>query len=241
MAIDKTRIKKHIIDLIGANERNDDGSPKYSAVSGDEGVLIEAVDTALTYALRDIMKTVCQTDGHENRGEFVADAPVTHGQPLPAHYGSIGIPKITPYEDADFTITGVRKSAEEIDSYRRTLTVKGFGELFEVPHDQADEDNEPSELAGFYAQVTGDFYFSGFSCVVPMANFADSDYTKLLDSFEPVAMKRVFGYLRKDGMISDIFGDYWNQSEADLREIRGGAVEVPSFKPTVGMRDVGTK
>ncbi|HEX8637574.1 MAG TPA: hypothetical protein VF692_05895, partial [Pyrinomonadaceae bacterium] len=70
MAISKETIKKQIISLLDANERNVDGTRKYSLVSGDEGFISDEIDTAINYALRDIMRAVCETEGHSNRGAF---------------------------------------------------------------------------------------------------------------------------------------------------------------------------
>lgn len=240
--IDFTRIKKQIISLLSANERSGSGVLQYSTNLGDEGYLSGEIDTAIIYAQLDIMRTICETDGHPSRSAFVSDTPVNHAEQLPHHYGSPGVPLIIPFDGAEYVLPGTRKSYEQIISYRNNENARGLGGIYgDFAHDVAMDGGGASKLAGFFAIVENTFYFTGFSATLPLADFEENDGQDISDAFEPAIVRLALGNLAKDGTISEKYAFYAEQGLRDLAGIRTGAISVPNLKPTVGTRDIGTK
>ena len=235
-----TAIKEQIISLLNANQRTS-GNRVYSTTSGDSGFLGAEIDTAIVHAKLCVKQAICETDGHGLRSAFISNVTVAHGDPLPKHYGTPGVPIITPYDGAANTLRGVRKSYEEIDSYRRNpivLTQKLYGDL---NHDEQSEQGEASPIAGYYAFVEGHFYFTGFTAEIPLADFSESDGITLPDSTDSAVVFTALSKLAKDGTVSEKFGEWARMSAAELNMIRTGLMAVPSIKPTLGTRDRGTK
>ncbi len=240
--VDLIRVKKQVISLIGANERDAiSGLRVYSGNSGDEAFLSAEIDTAISYALLEVMAAVCGTDGSPLRGAFVTNTAVNHGEPLPQHYGTPGVPKITPFTGATFTISGVRKSVEEISSYRNNPIVFGSKRLYSDFNHNQNANGQASSLAGYYSIVEGVLYYTGQSAVIPLAVFDESSEDLLPDSVEPTIAALAVGNLAKDGTISEKFSEWFQRGEMQLNLIRNGEVPTPSVKPTIGARDRGTK
>lgn len=320
MSFSTSRIKKQIISLLDANERNISGVRIYSTTVGDEGFLSEEFDTAIAFACLEVMKAICESDSNPGRTDFISLVAVNHGAQIPFHYGPAGVPVITPFSptktvsDAELTINsttvtsataeftaedegkaitltkgiysmettidafideetieladpwtelsdtdvtleyavnhlpyakeGTRKSYEDVVSYRENPVIGAFGRLYgDGLHNEPNPENttQASPLAGFYAIVNERFYFTGYSAQIPLALFSESDYDKIPASYEATVMKLAFGYLAKDGTLSDKFSQYHNLGLHDLVAIRSGELTVPSIKPVYGARDKGTK
>lgn len=246
MAIDFLRVKRQIISLLNANATDANGFPLYSEALGDEGYLSGEIDTGIDYAAFAVMEAICSTDGHSLRSAFIRFAQCQNSMPLPIHYGTHGTPVITPFEFAGDKQKkqGVRKSVEEIASYRENPVVASMGNLYsEIDHDQPDGNgNGASPLSGFYAVVEGIFYFTGFSAVVPLAQILSiADKILIPDSKEAAIVHIAIGKLAKDGSISEKFSEHAQMGQMELNLIRTGESSAPSIKPTVGNRNTGTK
>lgn len=240
--LDSQRVKKQIISLLSANERNGTGVLQYSTNLGDEGYLSGEIDTAIIYAKLDVMRAICETDGHPSRSPFVSDTPVNHAEQLPMHYGSPGVPLITPFDGAEYVLPGTRKSYEQIISYRNNENAGGLGGIYgEFAHDVSIDGGGASKLAGYFAIVENVFYFTGFSAKLPLADFEENDGQDIPDAFEPSIVRLSLGNLAKDGTISEKYAFYAEQGLRDLASIRTGEISVPNLKPSVGTRDIGTK
>lgn len=241
--IDDVRVKQQIISLLNANERAIDGTRVYSLVSGDDGFIGSEIDTAVDYAKMNALRVLANEDSTLREG-FIRFVEVAHGTALPAHYGAHGVPRITPYDGAEakFIKEGVRKSVEEIASYRENPEVLATAKLYsDFDHDQSGDGGFPSPLAGFYSVVENVFYFTGVSAVVPLAQILDGDEDLIPAEVEPAICFLALGKLAKDGTISEKFAEWNALGIAELNLIRNGSSPAPSIKPTVGNRDRGTK
>lgn len=241
--IDNARTKKQILSLLNANERDTLGARLYSVNSGDEGFIGAEIDTAIEYA-KMLVKEALASDNSLHRGAFIVDTPVAHGTALPSHYGTHGIPKITPYLNAPASMvrTGTRKSVEEITSYRENSIILNSRKLYsDIDHDQPGYGDAPSSLAGFYSVVEDVLYFTGYSAVVPLAVITGASDAFIPAEKESVVQAIALGKLAKDGTVSEKFGEWMQMGNMELSLIRTGESAAPSIKPTVGSRDSGTK
>ena len=240
MAFNLDVVKKQVIAALNLAARDSLNIPQYTetVAGGDTAYADEEVGRACQSAVTDIMRTICETDGHSHRPLFENSTALTHGSVLPPHIGSPGVPRITPYSGATFTITGKRKSIEEISAYR--ANPNNFYSL--IAHD-ANNGGMPSKLSGYYAidQATKVIYFTGSSAVADLANFQESDYELLPDLYYPDAINLAIKHLMKDGAASDIFTYHAQLAENGLAAIRMKESDQPSPKKTVGTRDSGTK
>lgn len=230
-------IKKQVIALLNLASRDSDGIPTYGTTLSDNLYADDEIDRAVQSAVTEIMKAICETDGHPQRSLFITSgATLTHGAVLPDHYGSIGVPRITPYSGATFTISGKVKSVEEISAYRANPD-----HLYSLKdHNEADG-VMPSKLAGFYAIDGQTFYFTGHSAVADIATFTEGSYALLPDTYHPLGIDLAIANLRKDGDSSDIFSSYEQRAIAGLALIRSQGDDQPSQKKTIGARDTGLK
>lgn len=237
MSFDLAVPKKQTIALLGLAVRDASTTvPTYSTALGDTSYATEEIDRAGQNAVTEIMKAICETDGHAHRALFTTAGALTHAAQLPAHFGSIGVPRITPFSGAGYTIIGKRKSIEEIGAYRQNPN-----NLYSLIAHNSSLGGVHSKLAGFYAEDGETIYFTGFSAVSDLANFVEADYTLLPDVYYPAASFLQIGFLKKDGDVSDIFDHYLNLGMAELQRILGREMDQPSMKKTVGSRDSGSK
>lgn len=237
MAFDLNIPKKQTIALLGLAVRNSTTNiPTYSTALGDTSYATEELDRAGQSAASEVMKAICETDGHPHRALFTAPQSLTHASQLPGHFGSIGVPRITPFAAANYAIIGKRKSIEEISAYRHNPSHM----YSPIDHDQPNGATH-SKLAGFYAIDGETIYFTGFSAVSDIANFQESDYTLLPEMYYPIATDLQIAKLKKDGDLSDIFSYYEQQAMFGLKLIREKVMDHPSLKKTIGSRDSGQK
>jgi hypothetical protein len=238
MSFDLDIPKTQAIALLGLAVRDTSGLPTYSTALGDNTYATEEIDRAAQDGVTDIMRAICETDGHGDRYLFTASTALTHGEALPAHIGSIGVPRITPFSGATFTIVGKRASIEEISAWRQNLNDR----YSLTAHDQSNNGAQ-SKLAGKYAIDAAPkvIYFTGFSAEADITNFAEEDYELLPDRFYSLTAQLLIAHLRKDGDVSDIFSDNVQMGTAGLAMIRGQQIDQPSIKKTIGTKDVGTK
>jgi hypothetical protein len=230
--------ERQAIALMGLAERDTNGVPSYSTLLGDTSYASEEITRAAQNGVTEIMKTICETDGHPHKYLFTDSTALTHGTALPPHFGSIGEPRITPYAGASYTIVGKRKSIEEINSYRANVNSR----YSPIAHNASSGGNH-SKLAGFYAvdEAIQTIYFTGYSAVSDITNFQESDYELLPDIYYPLGTALCITHLKKDGDVSDIFNYYAEIAASGLRMIRNNESDQPSLKKTVGTRDAGTK
>ncbi|MBS1793672.1 MAG: hypothetical protein JSS81_07455 [Acidobacteria bacterium] len=232
MAFDLDTVKKQAIALMNLSTRNLDGTPVYSTALGDTSYGASEIARGAQNAATSIMRAICETDGHPHRYFFDTILTLTHQEKIPDHYGSIGVPRITPYSGAGYALTGKRKSVEEILSYRANPNYY----YSKIAHDAAG-----SKLAGYYAIENNIFYFTGFSADAAGAVFTESSYTALPDSYYPLAIELTIAALKKDGDLSDIFAYYERRSMEGLQVVRAQGTDQPSPKKTIGRRDSGDK
>lgn len=231
MAVNLDTCKSQVVSLLNANTRTN-GVASYATTVGDLGWLAEEIDTAVDGAAMAVLQAACE-GVHPARQGFIVNTSVTHGSALPLHYGAIGVPVITPYSGASFTLQGVRKSVDDISAYRiNESNIYGT-----VAHNAANG-TKASQLAGYYAHVNGIFYFTGYSCVVPLAILTRASITSVPDVFEPTIIKLAMGNLAKDGANSDNFSYFGTLGLADLEMIRSGG-NPPPINPTAGKKDHG--
>lgn len=223
---DLDRIIIHTTALLNANTRSVAGVPVYSAAVGDKA---RAEDEIAETCLQAAMKTaqaICESDSHPFRVDFLDDIALMHGDPVPFHYGDTSVPIITPFSGAAFTLKGVRKAYDRIESYRLNRN-KVYSP---TDHNAAGTGNTASPLAGFYDIVNGIFYFTGYSATMKLADFDRDDVIeKLPDAVEPTIVRLACGMSAKEGDTSDgLFQSWLNLGMNDLAAIRGGAT---AFQP----------
>jgi hypothetical protein len=176
-------VTSQVIAQLGLSVRDAAGVPTYSTALGDSSYATEEISRAVASAGTLIMQAICETEGHAHRGLFTTESAVTNGSQLPTHYGPIGIPRITPYQGAAYTISGIRKSIDRINSFRANVDNR----YSLVDHDRLSSGSH-SKLAGFYAVDNNTFYHTGYSAVADIANFVEADVTKLPDSYHPLGI-----------------------------------------------------
>jgi hypothetical protein len=214
-----TRIQDQVTAMLNANTRTPSGAPVYSSTVGDKARSPMEIEENCLHAAIMTAKTVCETDAHPWRTPFLAINELEHGEPLPLHYGDTSVPDIYPFDSADFTLRGVRRSLEKIESYRvNTNNVYG------PAHDQP-VNGTASPLAGFYDIVNGIFYFTGYEAEMYLANFTRADVLDKLDEgIEPVIVRLALGLSGKEGDTSDgLFQMWYAQAQSELGLIRSGA------------------
>jgi hypothetical protein len=236
MAIDIAKIKKQVIALLNINVRDAAGVPEWTDSIGDDAYLSEELDESIQNACLAVIQAICETDGHPQRYLFVTNTAVTHGSPLPTHFGTIGVPVITPFTAASFTINGVRKSYEDIDAFRRNPS-----NIYGAAAHNVATSGAADRKAGYFAIVNAHFYFTGFSATIPLASFNLTSIALLSEAYEPTIIKLAIGSNQKLGMESDICSYYQGLGNQDMALIRSGFQSVPSIDPLKGTKDRGTR
>lgn len=225
MSADLTRVQTLVTALLNANTRATDGTPSFTTAVGDKSrSQAEIAETCLEAALV-TARYACESDSSPFRTAFISNVAVTHGSPIPFHYGDSSVPIITPYAGASFTLKGVRKAYDRIEAYRRNDN----NIYSDIAHDASDS-GLASDLAGFYDIVNGIFYFTGYSATMPIATFTRSDvFSKLDEGIEPVIVKVALSMSKKDGDSSDgIFASWTQEAQNDLDRMKAGA---SAFQP----------
>src|SRR5688572_29090932 len=99
-------VTSQVIALLGLAARDEGGTPQYtsSVINGDQTYADQEIERAASSGMTAIMKAICETDGHHHRGLFETSTALTHGSVIPAHFGSPGVPRITPYSGCTYTI-----------------------------------------------------------------------------------------------------------------------------------------
>jgi hypothetical protein len=239
MGYTPTTVQSQVIATLGLASRNTGTNvPVYDSTTlGDQTYALSEIARSVTSAATRIMEAICQTEGHEHRSLFTASVVLTHGAVIPPHYGPIGVPEITPYPGANYTIKGKLKSVEEVVAYRNNVNYR----YSKIKHNVASGSRTHSKLAGFYALDNDSVYFTGNSAVSMLANFAEANSNLLPDSYHPLAIDLAIAGLKKDGDVSDIFAVYEQRGEAGLALIRAQKQAQPSLSKTIGTRDSGAK
>jgi len=238
MAFLTSIVKPQVVSLLNLAVRNTSGVPTYSSTLGDNTYATEEIDRAIQNAMNEVMRAICETDGHPQRNLFVVPTPVTHNSLIPEHLGSPGVPRIIPYAGCTYDLIGKRKSIEEIASYRANPN-----NLYcEVAHN-ASSGGSHSKLAGFYAidKAANTIYFTGDSAEMDLAHFDESDFVLIPEMHYDTVIALSIKHLRKDGDVSNVFADYAQIGEQGLMAIRAKQQDQPSMSKTVGTRDSGTK
>ena len=218
---DLPRIIVHVTALLNANTRSIAGVSNYTNAVGDNArSSAEIAETCLLAALK-TAQAVCESDSHPFRVAFLADTTLVHGDPIPFHYGDTAIPTITPFSGAAFTLKGVRKAFNRIESYRINKNTA----YSKTNHNLATSGGGASILAGFYDIVEGIGYYTGFSATMKLATFDRTNaVARLPDGIEPTIIKLALGMSGKEGDSSDnLFAGWSAQGMSDLAEIKNGA------------------
>lgn len=238
MAFELDVVKKQVIAILGLAPRDVSGVAVYSptVADGDTSYHDNEIERAIVSGNSEIMRAICETVGHGHRYLFTAPQALTHEEDLPAHIGEIGVPRITPFNGAGYTIVGKRKSVEEINAYRHNPD-----SLYSTTAHNASSNGLHSKLAGFYAIDGEVIYFTGYSAVSDVANFVESDYSNLPDMYYPHSITLGIKNLKKDGDVSDIFSYYQKEGLIALSMIRGNKMTQPSILKTIGTKDKGDK
>lgn len=231
---DLDRIIAHTTALLNAYYRLPSGVPVYGPTVGDSARSnLEIAETCLQAALK-TAQAICESDSHPFRVDFLDDIALQHGEAVPFHYGDTSIPVITPFSGASFTLKGVRKAFDRIESYR----INKNSVYSDVNHDTAGDGSTASPLAGFYDVVNGIFYFTGYSAVMKLAEFDRDDVIlKLPDAVEPSVIKLACGMSAKEGDTSDgLFQSWLAQGMNDLAEIKAGATAFQPVDDAIAVR-----
>lgn len=241
--MDIEAVKSQVISLLNLNARDTAGVPVYtsSVTGGDTIYAQEEIDQAVDSALLSFMRAICETDGHPDRVRFTTRESLDHGEPLPEHYGSVGVPDITPFSGAGYTLQGKIKSVQQIQAYRANPN----GYYSETEHDEAGGSvlvPIPSKLAGFYAidEAAQVFYFTGQTAEADLVFYNLADHIQLPDDYMQGVVSQAITNLNKDGNVSDIFGSHANIANYELQLIRQKVSDQPSPRKTVGSRESGT-
>lgn len=238
MSFDLTTVQKAIIARLNLNVRDTAGVATYSTTTGDKTWPDEELVRASQTAATKIMTAICETEGHWHRPLFVTSTALTDSAIIPAHIGPIGVPRITPFSGATFTIVGKRKSIEDVSAYKANPLL-----MYSLIAHNVSNAGYPSKLAGIYAidESTNVIYFTGYSAVSDLANCVEADYTKIPDIYYGDAINIGCAELNKDGAVTDIFSYFQGLAEEALVNIRKGRVSQPSTEVTAGARDSGLK
>lgn len=202
---DLTTIKKQVIDLLNANEHSG-GAKVYSANSGDEDFLSDAISRAIDEAKTIVAERICKSESGL-KSAFAQTQSITNGAQLPTHYGSIFNVKITPFDGASFTLKGQKRHSDLINSYRANPD-EVYGE---IAHDEEDTnmgDNVPSHLAGFYSDEDNQFEFTGHSATISYFDFTNVNLSSYPTSLEVPITHIAVGLMAKDGTVSDKFNEH---------------------------------
>ena len=204
---DLTTIKKQVVDLINANPFDTDGVKEYSATSGDEDFLDEAIARAIDEAKIIVAERVCLSDSSTLKSAFVqTNQAITNGAMLPTHYGNIFNIKIVPYDGAE-AVRGERRTPNIISSFRQNPD-KIYGQFNHNEEDTTFENPTPSQLAGFYSDDNNQFEFTGYSATINYADFTNIDLEDYPVSLEVPITHVAVGLLAKDGSVSNKFGEH---------------------------------
>lgn len=232
-------ITSQVIGLLNLSPRDTAGVPVYTtSITGGDTIYAQGeIDQAVTNALLSFMRAICETDGHPDRALFVQPDVMLHGQTLPDHYGSIGVPRITPYSGAGYKLGGHRKTVEEIQAYRANPN----GYYSAVAHN-ASANGMPSKLAGHYAvdEAAQVFHFTGFQAEADIAYFTITDLPNLPETYSQGVTSLAIANLSKDGNVTDIFAAHANIAAHELERIRQKQSDQPSLRKQVGTRESGT-
>jgi hypothetical protein len=218
--MDVTRVINQVTALLNANTRDAAGNPVYSSAVGDKARHATEIETSCYNAAMMTARAICETATHPYRTAFIADTPVTHGDELPVHFGDTAPPQITPFSGAGFTLSGIPRPYDRIESYRRNRN-----KMYSPVDHNASDSGQASPIAGLYDVVNGVFYFTGYSATMKLCTIDRTTvFANLPDALEPTVIKLACGMSAKEGDTSDgVFGSWLGQGMRDLSEIKGGA------------------
>ncbi len=204
---DLDKIKKQVIDILNANEFDEDGVKQYSATSGDEDFLDGAISRAIEEAKIIAAERVCLSDNSTLKTPFIlSNQAITHGSLIPIHYGNIFNIKIVPYSGAD-AIRGQKRTSLIINSFRQNPDNIN-GQFNHNEEDTSFENPTPSQLSGFYSEEHNLFEFTGESATINYADFTNTALTAYPTSLEVPITHIAVGLLAKDGSVSNKFGEH---------------------------------
>lgn len=219
MAVTQSTVEKSVIQILNAGEQNASGSPVYSAVIQDDRRVAGHVTDAATQAGERILLAICETEGNGHRPNFMAlSGSIAHGAVLPEHIGPIGTVQIQPYAGAEF-IAGLPADVDDIESWRANVSSL---------YDTVAHNASGSSLAGRYAVLGNELFYTGHDAKIYLANFTRADVaTKVPDAYEATWVRLTVGLLAKEGDTPGLIQMYAQAGENDLAAIRSGAMITP--------------
>lgn len=235
MAADRTRVLKRVTTILNLAEAG-----TYSSTLSPRNKTRNAVEIEdfVDEAGLQILQAIAERP-NEYRYQFVAPSgPITvSGDALPAHIGPPAAVTITPYSGAIYTIPGMQKDYQKIESYRLNPN---------KVYDSKDHNVAGSTLAGFYDVWRDIFFFTGFSAVVDLARLpVRADNTTLIpEIMENTWVRLAVGEAAKvgtGGYEQNIIGEYGKRGFADLEEFKNGSrifKEIDEPKPVSAVHDV---
>jgi hypothetical protein len=216
VAVDLSKVRTRVTQLLNAMTQNADGTPVYSSTVGDARRHASDISDAVDEAAVEIMKACCESQDAGLRQPFMAYSSVAHGDRLPQHYGPAGAVEIKAYSGAAWA-SGVPRPAAEIASLRDNPN----SIYSDIAHD-----TEGSTIAGFFDLIDDVLSFTGYAARVPLATFVRADGATLLPDFsEPACIRIALGLLEKLGD-PGLIQTYRAAGEADLASIRAGSREI---------------
>lgn len=233
---DLTRIDNRIKEILNlASEWA--GAIENSAFS-NEGVIAARTEAGL-----EVLRAIA---ANPQNGHYAAAATlvsIAHNAFLPAHDGEPGIPIIRAFDGGPL-MEGRPATPDEIDSYRMDpgseLIYSGGADGDAVAHNEADANNLPSPVAGFYSIVNGRFKFTGFSAEIPLIQVTRAmaeTVSAIPEMYESTVIKLAVPKLTKVGHAGHLIADrFLNAGMVDLKAIAEGAMSVPPV-PDVVMAD----
>lgn len=151
---DATRIRAQVYALLGRPAAQD-LPPK-------------DIDVARINAGMEVLRAIASNPRNPHYAQLCTMVAIAHDSFLPDHDGHPGIPNIVPFDGAE-PVAGHPARPDQIDAWRtEEVAYSGTDDGVAVPHDEADGNNRPSPVAGFYAIDNGRFKFTGFSAEIPL-------------------------------------------------------------------------
>jgi len=221
---DPIKIEAHIADILNAAASW--GGAIASARRSSQAITQARIESGM-----EILRCIAANPKNGYHASLATLTDVTHDQLLPAFDGEPGIPLIIPFASGK-EMAGVPADPDEIDSWRNDLSAfpiyTGAVDDVFTAHDQPDDNNMPSAVAGRYSIVNGLFKFTGKTAKIPLIiltwTLAD---TKIPEAYTATNVKLAIPKLVKEGdNLAQYASAYAQAALLDLQQIMAGAMNV---------------
>lgn len=212
--------------------------------SADKRYSDDAITESRRKAAYKIFDALASNLSHPYWSYLSDEVELAHGDPIPPHYGEIGIPLISPYTGADFR-EGFPADGDEIESYRND-ELGTFSDLYgsgTQAHNARTADNVLSPMALRYSTDNGVIKFTGAACKLMMVKIPNTDEgddintSDMADTMMPVTLsalnvKLALGLLIKEGdNLFRVAAWLAQEGEKELINIKMGAIHAQPIDP----------